>query len=130
MPSSPPRDTRGIHLLIEYHGCDPQILNDVARIETLMLDAARAAGTTVVTSTFHPFAPHGVSGVVVVKESHLSIHTWPEHGYAAVDMYTCGACPLEPAQALLRDGLSARRTEQLTVHRGDGPMTLSRRQTG
>lgn len=126
MPSSSPRDTRGSHLLIEYHGCDAAILNDVPRIESLMLRAALAAGATVVTSTFHPFAPQGVSGVVVVKESHLSIHTWPEYGYAAVDIYTCGDCPMQLAHALLRDGLSATRAEQLTVHRGHGPMTCSK----
>lgn len=126
MPPSSTRDTRGSHLLIEYHGCSAGILNDVARIESLMLRAAQAAGATVVASTFHRFAPHGVSGVVVVKESHLSIHTWPEHGYAAVDIYTCGTCPMELAHALLRDELSATSTEQLTVRRGQGPMTCSK----
>jgi len=55
-----------------------------------LVEAARQANATVVTSTFHHFYPQGVSGVVVVSESHLAIHTWPEKGYAALDIYTCG----------------------------------------
>ena len=76
-------DTFGQHLLVEYHGCDLSLLNDLCRIEVLMCAAAEAAGATVVTSAFHRFSPQGVSGVVVIEESHLSIHTWPESGYAA-----------------------------------------------
>jgi len=125
-PLSPMPDTRGLHLLIEYHGCCPQTLNDVVAIEALLLNAARAAGATVVTSTFHRFAQNGVSGVVVVQESHLSIHTWPEHGYAAVDIYTCGACVPEQAHLVIRDGVAAQQTEQLTVRRGQGPMRIRR----
>src|SRR5690606_32756971 len=76
-------NTEGQHLLIELHGCDPVVLDDVARIERLMRAAAERARANVVTSVFHPFVPQGVTGVVVIEESHLSIHTWPEHGYAA-----------------------------------------------
>ena len=72
--------TNGVHLLAEYWGCDPGILDDVEAIRQAMVDAAIAAETTIVQSVFHTFAPHGVSGVVVVEESHLSIHTWPESG--------------------------------------------------
>ncbi|RMH41726.1 MAG: adenosylmethionine decarboxylase, partial [Deltaproteobacteria bacterium] len=87
---TPPLDTRSRHVLAEYHGCDPAVLDDRGTIEPLMRRAAQAAGATVVGSMFHEFAPQGVSGVVVVEESHLSIHTWPEYGYAAVDFFTCG----------------------------------------
>jgi S-adenosylmethionine decarboxylase proenzyme len=83
-----------------------------------MLRAARAAETTLVQSVFHAFAPQGVTGVVVVTESHLSIHTWPEHGYAAVDLYTCGNSPLERAIELLFEGLAAESVEVLEVERG------------
>ena len=82
--------TLGRQIVAEYYGCNPEILNDVAKIETCRLDAARAAEATVINSTFHHFSPFGVSGVVVIQESHLAIHTWPEYGYAAVDIFTCG----------------------------------------
>src|ERR1700754_4035838 len=82
--------TNGKHLLVEYKGCLPAVLNDVGRVKLLMEEAARAANASIVTSVFQPFEPQGVSGVVVISESHLSIHTWPEYGYAAVDFYTCG----------------------------------------
>ena len=67
----------GNHILIEFMNCDPEILNDVAKIEKNMVDAASKAGATVINSTFHHFSPYGVSGVVVIQESHLAIHTWP-----------------------------------------------------
>jgi len=70
---------------------------------------------------FHRFAPQGVSGVVVVEESHLSIHTWPEAGYAAVDFFTCGECFPERAHAALLDGLAPERSEILNVERGVSP---------
>lgn len=111
-------DTLGRHLLAEYHGCDLPVLDDEARIEALMRRAAETAGATVVACVFHRFAPQGVSGVVVIEESHLSIHTWPETGYAAVDFYTCGDCAPERAHELLRAGLEADRAELLTVDRG------------
>lgn len=111
-------DTRGRHLLVEYHGCNRAILDDIAAIEALMKVAAKAAGTTIVKSVFHPFAPQGVSGVVVIEESHLSIHTWPEHGYAAVDFFTCGEGAPELAHEVLRGGLEATRAEVLVIERG------------
>ncbi|MEM6271863.1 MAG: polyamine aminopropyltransferase [Bacteroidota bacterium] len=80
----------GRQLVVEYYECDPDILNDVALIEGNMLKAAGAANATVINSTFHHFSPFGASGVVVIHESHLAIHTWPEYGYAAVDIFTCG----------------------------------------
>ncbi|MDD4746539.1 MAG: polyamine aminopropyltransferase [Salinivirgaceae bacterium] len=80
----------GKHILVEFNGCKPEIMNDVSFIEKSMVDAAVKSGATVINSTFHHFSPYGVSGVVVIQESHLAIHTWPEYGYAAVDLFTCG----------------------------------------
>ena len=80
----------GNHILVEFMNCEPQIMNDVVAIERDMVGAAQKAGATVINSTFHHFSPYGVSGVVVIQESHLAIHTWPEYGYAAVDLFTCG----------------------------------------
>ena len=111
-------DTRSRHLLVEYHGCNRALLDDLKGIEALMRVAAKAAGTTIVKSVFHPFAPQGVSGVVVIEESHLSIHTWPEHGYASVDFFTCGEGDPERAHEVLREGLEAARSEVLVIDRG------------
>ncbi len=114
-------DTFGQHLLVEYHGCDTKILDNVERVESMMRTAAEAAQATVVAATFHCFTPQGVSGVVVIEESHLSIHTWPEYGYAAVDFYTCGGCTPEQAHEVIRAELGAKRSEVMTVHRGIYP---------
>ena len=80
----------GHQLLVEYYGCDPDLLNDTEYIRNTMLEAVRVSGATVVGEVFHRFNPHGVSGVVVIAESHFAIHTWPEYDYAAVDLFTCG----------------------------------------
>lgn len=81
----------GRHVLAEFYGCSPEILNDTAKIEKIMVDAALEAGAEVKEVIFHQFIPQGVSGVVVISESHLAVHTWPEFGYAAVDVFTCGS---------------------------------------
>ena len=83
-------DALGRHILVEFFGCSSTILNDVVIIEDSMVSAARAAEATVINSTFHHFSSYGVSGVVVIQESHLDIHAWPEYQYAAVDIFTCG----------------------------------------
>ena len=80
----------GRHIVCEFSGCDPMLLSDVDGIQTMMIVAAKAARATVMESAFHRFEPQGVSGTVILAESHLSIHTWPEKGYAAMDFYTCG----------------------------------------
>lgn len=80
----------GRHILVEFLNCKADVLNEVAAIENAMVEAAQIAGATVINSTFHHFSPYGVSGVVVIQESHLAIHTWPEYHYAAVDLFTCG----------------------------------------
>ena len=80
----------GTHIVCELSGCDPAKLTDVDGVRETMVGAALASNATIVTQTFHRFQPQGVSGVVVLQESHISIHTWPENGYAAMDFYTCG----------------------------------------
>ncbi len=80
----------GKHIFVELYQCNPSLLNDVVHIEKCMETAAEKAQATIINSTFHHFSPHGVSGVVVIQESHLAIHTWPEFGFAAVDIFTCG----------------------------------------
>ena len=80
----------GRHLLVEFYSCDSETLNDIQTVERSMKEAAVKAGSTIVDAVFRRFDPHGISGVVVIAESHLAIHTWPEYGYAAVDLFTCG----------------------------------------
>lgn len=80
----------GCHILLELSGCRPDLLDDCAAAERELVRAAREAGARVVDAVFHAFAPQGLSGVVVIAESHITIHTWPEHGYAAIDIFTCG----------------------------------------
>jgi S-adenosylmethionine decarboxylase len=80
----------GTHLLVELRNCSSKLLNDLKKVEEILVAAAREANATVIESRFHKFSPFGISGVVVIAESHLTIHTWPEYGYAAVDVFTCG----------------------------------------
>lgn len=81
----------GRHVLAEVYGCEFDVLNDLDRIREVMVNAALSAGAEVIETTFHRFSPQGISGVVVISESHLAIHTWPELGYAALDVFTCGS---------------------------------------
>ena len=83
-------DSLGTHLLLDLKECNAELLDDVDYIREVVLDAAREAGATVVGETFHKFRPIGVTGIVAIAESHISIHTWPEHSYAAADIFTCG----------------------------------------
>ncbi len=80
----------GKHLLLELNGCDHKLLNDISFIKETMLTAAKESGATVLGESFHQFSPQGVSGVIIIAESHLTVHTWPEHGYAGADIFTCG----------------------------------------
>ncbi len=80
----------GRHFLLELKDCDRDLLNDLDALKELLRSAAVDCGAEILGDSFHRFSPQGVSGVVIIAESHLFIHTWPEHGYAAVDIFTCG----------------------------------------
>lgn len=109
----------GRQILAEYYGCDPEALRDDHRVEALMQEAAREARMTIVESVFHQFSPHGVSGAVIIAESHITIHTWPEYGYAAVDLFTCGEeGDPEAAFSYLRAGLGATHHSVSEMKRG------------
>lgn len=114
----------GRHILCEAYGCDPKVLNSRKMVEQIMLEAALVAGAEVREVAFHKFSPQGVSGVIVISESHLSIHTWPELGYAAIDVFTCGH-HLDPWNAIkyLTDALKAKRVSTSEVERGILPHT-------
>ena len=80
----------GRHLVAELTGCNRKTLDNLQQLEEYLNESVRRSGATIVESVFHRYNPQGVSGVVVIAESHISIHTWPEYGYAAVDFFTCG----------------------------------------
>jgi S-adenosylmethionine decarboxylase len=103
--------------LLELHECDRAMLNEPAALKQLLITAVQRAGGTIVAEVFHTFSPHGVTGVIVIAESHVAIHTWPERGYAAVDIFSCGpkldhASIREAIQAQL--GAARVETRQLT----------------
>ncbi len=81
----------GTHIIAELTGCNRNVLGNMKEVECILLAAAREAGARVIDSSFHKFSPEGVSGVVVIAESHITIHTWPKERYAAIDIFTCGS---------------------------------------
>ena len=109
----------GRHLLAEFFECDPKALDNLQFIEKVMKNAAIVSGATIINVSFHKFEPQGVSGVVVISESHLSIHTWPEYGYAAIDLFTCGD-KVDPWKAYeyLKEIFKSKRTKVEEIKRG------------
>jgi len=115
----------GIHLLGEWYGCPAETpeFTSAAALRTLCLAATRAAGLTVVGDAFHQFEPQGVTGTVLLAESHLAIHTWPEFGFVTVDVYVCNLATdnSEKAEHLFRaleTALKPRRKRFQVIHRG------------
>jgi S-adenosylmethionine decarboxylase len=109
----------GKQILIELKDCNAELLNDVEYLRTLLADVARLIGATVIKDSFYQFTPQGVSGVVIIAESHISIHTWPEYSFAAVDVFTCGDV-IEPKNAVkpMSERLKAKSTTYIELKRG------------
>lgn len=80
----------GTHLLVELKDCNPEAIRNLDTVKEALVSAAIKAQATIVEVSFHEFSPHGISGMVIIAESHISVHTWPEYSYAAVDIFTCG----------------------------------------
>ena len=118
-------DTVGKHCILELYGCDTARLDDEAFLRDTITAAAKRAGATLLNLITHRFEPQGVTGLALLAESHISIHTWPESGYAAVDVFTCGDHTMpERACAVLASELSA--TEQkLSSFRRETPGSLA-----
>lgn len=111
--------TLGHHILIDFYSADPRVLSNPERVREILLSAIRLSGLTIVLDTFHHFEPNGVSGVVVIAESHVTIHTWPEHSYAAVDIFTCGESMQSDAiQSAIQEGLKSTRLTTQALSRG------------
>jgi S-adenosylmethionine decarboxylase len=109
----------GSHLLVELYGCKPEALEREDFVGNAMRTAALESKATVVAQSFHEFKPYGVSGAVIIQESHYTIHTWPEHRYAAVDLFYCGGTVLvHEAIDVLRQRFEPERIKFLVVRRG------------
>jgi S-adenosylmethionine decarboxylase len=106
----------GKHYLVDLKQCDPKTIEEVAITREIFLEAAREANATVMGELFHQFQPVGVSGVLLIAESHISVHTWPEDCFASVDIFTCGE-EMDPEKAIevLTRGFRAERVD-VTVH--------------
>ena len=109
----------GRHLLLELFDCDTESINNLEAVKSSLIEAAKRAQATIVDVVFHEFNPFGISGVVVIAESHLSIHTWPEYRYAAVDVFSCGEV-LQPEIAVnyLVEQFGAERASVVEMQRG------------
>ena len=111
----------GKHYLVELIGCDPDKISTTTSLERAMLRAARESNTTVLSHAFHQFSPHGATGFLFIAESHLSVHTWPEANYAALDIFTCGAEMDAPrAIAVLQEEFAATEVKTQMLPRGYG----------
>jgi len=109
----------GTQIVLDLYDCLTDRLDDIAWVQRTLTDAARIAGATIVDVVFHKFAPWGISGVVVISESHLAIHIWPENRYAAIDVFTCGSSmDLDRAVRYLIDTFKAKRVDSRCFNRG------------
>lgn len=109
----------GIHLLIEMYDCNSELLNNPEYVQSVLVQSAEHAGATVVSNSIHKFNPHGVSGAVVIAESHVTIHTWPEYNYAAVDVFTCSNT-VSPWSIVteIEEKLECKTSKITDIHRG------------
>ncbi len=121
-------DTLGRHLLIELHECDRDALDDLDLIRDTLTEAAGRLGSTILNIASHKFDPIGVTALVMISESHLSVHTWPEHGYAAIDIFTCSQT-MQPAEVVgfISARLKSRSVQTVEVNRGILPMVRAGR---
>ncbi len=120
-------ETMGRHVISELWGCDFEKLNDLEQIERIFADAALKSGAEIREVAFHKFAPQGVSGVVIISESHLTIHSFPEHGYASIDVYTCGEMDPNIAANYIAEALGAQTRENIELPRGMGPVQVKQK---
>jgi S-adenosylmethionine decarboxylase len=110
----------GSQVVLDLYECETDRLDDLEWVKRTLVNAARAAGATIVQTVFHQFAPWGISGVVVIAESHLAIHIWPENRYVAIDVFTCGAnVQVDAASAYLTRKFRSKRAVQRRFMRGD-----------
>ncbi len=118
-----PHRPAGVHLLADFRGVEAALLTDPARIDALLRAGAEAAGAHILHSHFHTFGEAlGVTGVVLLAESHISIHTWPEYGFAAADIFMCGVAQPQVALDVIERALRPESWVVQTIERGAGPI--------
>jgi len=128
---SPKRAVYGSQVVLDLYECETAHLDDLAWVKATLVNAARAAGATIVQTVFHKFAPWGISGVVVIAESHLAIHIWPENRYAAIDVFTCGEnVQMDIASEFLKREFGAKRSVQRRFTRGDRVSVRAKSENG
>ena len=110
----------GRHIILDLFDCPATLLKDPDEVHAIMKAGALAMKATIVEEAFHHFSPDGVSGVIIIKESHLTIHTWPEHNYAAVDIFTCGNMQMDAGLDYLVKAFRCGRSDLRELKRGEG----------
>ncbi len=108
----------GTHLILDAWDAPFETLDDPAAIRAALLDAVGAAGATLIEVCVHRFSPYGVTATATLAESHIALHTWPEHGYFAADLFFCGSCNYMAAMDRLREGLNAGESQTRLFRRG------------
>ncbi len=115
--------TLGLHILADLYGVDFDKIDHVEDVRALLEGAVKYANLSKLSSHFHQFHPHGATGVILLEESHISIHTWPEHGYAAIDVYTCGGKEKTfKAMEYILKVLKPKRVDEKVAERGVVPV--------
>ncbi len=110
----------GFQKTIDFYGCNSAIINSCSAVEKALLAATKLMELTVVNTTIHSFSPIGVSGVIVIQESHIAIHTWPEHDYVAIDIFTCNEeYDLNSGITYLKEAFEASKMEEKNIERGN-----------
>jgi S-adenosylmethionine decarboxylase len=110
---------KSVHIILDLYHCNSSILDSPEKIKEILIQAVKEANTTLIDIKIHKFSPQGVSGFVLISESHISIHTWPENKYAGVDIYTCGtkALPEKAAKFIIKK-LKCKKPSILKIERG------------
>ena len=115
----------GKHIIADFYDCNLQVIDNINSIEAVMTDAAKISGANIIKPFFHRFSPQGVSGIIVISESHFAIHTWPEHKYAAVDLFTCSDFNYKEALKHIRDRFESRLYSITRINRGVQDITIN-----
>jgi S-adenosylmethionine decarboxylase len=109
----------GIHLIADFFKCDTSVINNAESVEKIMTESVKISGATMIKPFFHRFSPQGISGIIVVAESHFAIHTWPEHSAAAVDIFSCGDFNYFDALIYIKNSIKSEENSIMHIYRGE-----------
>lgn len=107
----------GRHAIFELYGCDSNLLDDEEYIVNSLCEVANKLGATILSTSSHKFEPQGVTSILLLSESHISIHTWPEKGFATCDIFTCGTCIPEDGIEIFKTKFKATETNSIVFDR-------------